>query len=376
MKKRFCLNFAGIFLLLFFTSLSGLLLSCSDNSPDPELDGGRELVVPNPDLDDELDDENDEIVPEPGDGDGDEEEPPAPDPKAVLLTARVESEREIVFEFSEPVTVQSLSFDPVMEIYSLEEGSTVKVLLEEDLEPGFRFTADLEVEDEWENTITEQRSLISINKRFPELLINELRTEWSNPRTEFIEFMILTDGNLGGLRVFVSSNTRSPMIYEFKPVEVEQGELVVLHLRTLEDSCKDEYGQSLDESGGRDSSTTARDIWIPGSAKLLRKTDAVYVMDMDDKVLSAVMISETPDSLWTRDHFAEAAEFLFKQGAWKSPAGEICTPADAVSSADVGSAATKSISRDKSMENSKTTVDWFVTAAGGASPGQPNTPRE
>ena len=213
-----------------------------------------------------------------------------------------------------------------------------------------------------------------ISHKAPALQINELRTEFqgSSNRAEYIEFKMLSAGNLGGLRVFAVSN-KNPMIYEFEPAEVQAGEYVVLHLRTLEETCKDEYGGSLDESGGTDSSPTARDIWIPGSNKLLHKTDAVYVMDENGRVLDAVMITDMPNSEWN-SQFAEAAAFLFSHGAWKSTTGTSPGPADAVDSSGIGQAMTRSISRTETKENTHTAADWYVTPNSGATPGRPNNP--
>jgi len=307
-------------------------------------------------------------------------DPEIPGPKPELpkpssfLSANIISETEINFEFTRPVQVVSLSFVPELEIDSIEEGSTVTVLLEKSPAPGIIIKAVLLAEDEVGNIISVLSSLRSRNYRVPELLINELRTEYSKPRAEYIEFKILTSGNLGALRLFAAGNTKNPMIYEFPPVEVAAGEYVVLHMRTLEDSCVDELGEQLDESGGRDSCPTARDLWIPGSTKLLHKTDAVYVMDQDDRVLTAVMLSETPDPWWKKDHFVAAAGFLFNQNAFKSIEGGICSPIDAVSSANIKTSYTRSISRDETVENSNTAADWYVTVTGGASPGLPNNP--
>jgi hypothetical protein len=185
---------------------------------------------------------------------------------------------------------------------------------------------------------------------------------------------MLSGGNLGALRVFVAGNDKDPLLYEFEPVEVKEGEYVVLHLRTLEGAlCKDEYGENLNESGGTDSCPTARDFWIPGSAKLLHKTDAVYVLDQDDWVLDAVMLAESPALLWDKTYFSDAAEFLFSQGAWKSATGTVCGPVDAVNSSGITS--TKSISRDETAENTHTAADWYVTATSGTTPGLPNNPK-
>ena len=294
-------------------------------------------------------------------------------PPLAFLSCATVSQTRIDFEFSLPVQVVSLFFDPALEIDSVEEGSTVSVHFGESLKPGLRLAAEITAEDEFGRTIYAPAALLVKNDRVPGLLINELRTEYSKPKSEFIEFKMITSGNLGSLQVFIAGNYKIPMVYEFRPVEVAAGEYVVLHLRTLDDECRDEYGGSLDESGGTDSSPSARDFWIPGSTKLLHKTDAVYVTDQEGKVLDAVMISETPDPWWAKDYLAQAAEFLFSLDAWKSPAGEVCSPADAVSSSEIRTAATRSISRDETLDNTNTRAGWYVTGTGGATPGLPNS---
>ena len=298
-----------------------------------------------------------------------------PDPEPSLLSVKMVSETEIYFEFSGPVDIVSLSFEPFLAIGSVENGRTVKVVLEEYPGPGILITADLTAEDAWGNTIELQVPFRSRNNRTPDMLINELRTEYSGLRSEFIEFKIKSSGNLGALRVFACGNYKNPLVYEFSPAEVTKDDYVVVHMRTLESLCVDEYGDDPAESGGTDSCTTAWDFWVPGSTKLLHKTDAVYVLDQDDKVVCAVMLSETPDTWWKKDYFAQAAGFLFNQNAWKSPAGDICTPMDAVSSANINTALTRTISRDETVENTNTCADWYITANSCATPGQKNNPK-
>jgi len=291
----------------------------------------------------------------------------------LFLNCKAVSGDEIEFEFSQPVTVKSVSFEPALAVASVEDGSTVRVRLDENTEPGMRFTADLLAEDADRNTINVLVPFRSRNDRMPSLVINELCIEYSKPKSEYIELKMKSAGNLGAIRLFIVGNYKQPLVYEFIPVEVKEGEYVVLHLRTLDEACNDEYGESLDESGGTDSSPTARDIWIPGSTKLLHKTDAIYLLDQDDKVLDAVMISETPDSWWNKDYFAEAAEFLFRHNAWKSADGKICSPQDAVRS--TGTTATRTICRDETVENTNTAADWYITATSSATPGKPNSPK-
>ena len=370
-----------IFRNILLSALVFLFLFCScsggtdPGGSAPQEKGGKEKEAGNP-YEDEDESEDDET-------EGDEtksnnvennegiseKNPPAP----IFLHCKTVSENEIVFGFSQPVSLVSLDLKPDLEFEKIEEGKSVKVKLTGNPEPALTVKADLQVKDVYGNTVREQLSFRTRNNRVPHLQINELRTESSKPKAEFIEFKMLSDGNLGALRVYVAGNYKNPLLYEFKPVEVKEGAYVVLHLRTYEDSCLDELGESLGVSGGVDSCPTARDFWIPGSSKLLHKTDAVYVLDQDDRVLDAVMISDNPSSTWNKNYFAEAAESLFSKGAWKSPAGTVCSPADAVVSSVT--TLTRSICRDENVENTHTAADWYITVNSGATPGKENNPK-
>jgi hypothetical protein len=289
----------------------------------------------------------------------------------VFLACRAVSDTEIDFEFSMPVKLVSLYFSPELAVDSVEEGSVIRVNLNESPSPGERLTADLLVEDSGGNTINVLVPFRTRNNRIPALSINELRTEYSKPKAEFIELKMLKAGNLGAVRVYIAGNTKSPMVYEFPPVEVKEGEYVTLHLRTTEESNKDELGDNLGESGGVDSSPEGRDLWRPGSEKTLHKTDAVYLLDQDDKVISAILIAENPDPWWDKEHFAQAADFLHKQGVWKSAEGNVPGPADVFISTKT--TLTRSICRDESIPNSNSAADWYITANSSATPGKPNS---
>jgi hypothetical protein len=290
----------------------------------------------------------------------------------VFLNYRAVSEDEVEFVFSEPVKLTSLNFEPALDVASIEDGETVRVKLEENLSPGVVITVDLLVEDPKKNTINVLVSFRSRNNRMPALAINELRTEYSNPRSEYVEFVTKSAGNLGGMRVFIAGGSQKPSIYEFSPVEVAKDEYIILHLRKMDEACKDEYG-NLDESGGNDASPKARDFWIPVTNKLINKTAGfVYVLDQDDRVLDAIMHSEKADNWWTKDYLAEAAEFLHGQGAWTAPSGNICTPADAINS--TGTTLTRTICRDENTEDTNTAAVWYVTVTSGATPGTRNNP--
>jgi hypothetical protein len=295
----------------------------------------------------------------------------------LYLNCRAVSQNEVEFVFSQPVTVKYVNFEPELLVDSLENGSTVKVKLKEKPEPGKMIITDLLAEDDKKNTINVLVSFRARNDRMPELVINEICTEYANAtagkKDEFIEFKMKSTGNLGAMRVVINGNSAAAKqtVYEFSPVDVKKDEYVVLHLRTFDESNKDEY-DALDESGGLTASPFARDFWIPGNTKLLHKTAMIYVLDQDDKVIDAVMLSEKPDTWWTKDYLAETAEFLFNSGAWVSPDGGICGPQDAVISTDATN--TRTICRDEFAENTGKAKDWYVTVTSGATPGKQNNP--
>jgi hypothetical protein len=292
----------------------------------------------------------------------------------VFLGCKAVSAGEISFQFSLPVKVVSLNMSPDLKTASVDEGSTVTVHLAEAAAGGERLIVDLLVEDDEGNTLNVLVPLRTRNDRIPRLLLTELRTEYSKPKAEFVEFKTLEAGNLGALRLFIAGYYKKPLVYEFSPVEVGAGEYILIHLRTLEEGTVDETGSDLNLSDGTDAAAGGRDFWIPGSEKFLHKTDAVYFLDQDDEVIDAVIISEKPDPWWNKNYLAEAADFLYKKGAWASPDGSIPSPAGAVINT-IKTSMTNSISRDEHAEDTNRAADWFLPGASGITPGKPNKAR-
>ena len=293
----------------------------------------------------------------------------------VFLDSQSISSTEMLFEFSQDVRVVSLYFDPVREIESIEEGSEVKVIFSKPLEEGIKITADILVEDSDRNTLNVIVPFRARNDRMPRIVFNELRTEYSKPKVEFAEFYTLEAGNLGAMRLFIAGQSHSTPVYEFPPVEVKAGEYIVLHLRKIEEECADETGSNLALSGGTESQDDARDLWVPGATKLVRKTDALWLMDQDDRIIDAVILSENHGAKWENEKITAAAELLGRKNAWlpssgNSAAGWSPSPSDAVISA--GTTNTRTICRDESLDPERRAKNWYITATSSASPGKPN----
>jgi hypothetical protein len=296
----------------------------------------------------------------------------------VFLACKVVSSREINFQFSLPVRVVSLNFEPPVPVESRSDGEVVNVVLEEALNVGESIVADILVEDDVGNTLNVLVPFRAWNDRIPKLVINELQDDYAkDARIEFVELRTLSAGNLGAIRLFITSYTKNPLVFEFPPVEVEAGEYVCIHLRTVDEGTVNETGPDLNLSAGR-YATEGRDFWIPGSTKFLHKTDVVYLLDQDDNIIDAVMMSESPDSWGTgsKEHFVTAADLLHKQGAWIAADGGIPGPQDAIPSQN--KTASRSISRDETVPDTNSAADWYITAHTtknpGATPGKENNP--
>ena len=292
----------------------------------------------------------------------------------VFMECRPVSPREIVFKFTTPVKVVTLFFDTDLEVESVGEGSEILVCFSESPGEGVKITADILVEDADRNSLNVIVPFRSRNDRMPALVFNELRTEYSKPKVEFVEFLVPESGNLGAMRLFIAGHSLVKPAYEFPPAEVKAGEYIVLHLRTVEDGCVDETGEDLSLSGGTEAQTNARDFWLPGTAKMLRKTDALWLMDQDDRIIDAVLLSEASGPEWSSDKIAEAAEFLAIKKAWLPASGEntgALVPSDALISS--GTTNTRTICRDESIPPKPRAANWYITATSSATPGKPNS---
>jgi hypothetical protein len=292
----------------------------------------------------------------------------------VFLDCTAVSPTEITFRFSRPVKVASLRFEPPLAVGAVIEGKNVSIVLDEPMAGGARIIADILVEDAGGNTLNVLAPFRARNDAMPRLVINEIRTEYSKPKVEFVELKTLSAGNLGGMRMFLAGDSGGDPFWEFPPVQVKAGDYLVIHLRTLDPNSRDETGDNLaltPFTADNEAQTTARDFWIPDSKKhLSKKAGTVFFLDQDDKVLDAVMFSENPDPWWQDEKYAQTAEFLREQGAWLAADGSIPGPADAVSSKYT--TATRSLSRKDGEKDTNTAQDWYTTAASCATPGRVN----
>lgn len=224
---------------------------------------------------------------------------------------------------------------------------------------GFPYTLFAQAEDESGNSITFSFSFAGYNERVPSILLNEVRTEYSKPKVEFIELKVCEDGNIGGVVLYNAYDGEEAM-YIFPSVEVKKDDFIVLHYRTIEENCINEL-TSLDQSEGTESNSLAWDFWVDGTSARIGKNDVILLKkSYSGEILDALLLSESEREEWKTEEFEKAAKSAYDCGKWKSgyaPSDAFCTDSVTV---------TRTLSR---QDNGS----WIVTATRGASPGCENS---
>lgn len=138
------------------------------------------------------------------------------------------------------------------------------------------------VEDQVGNTLTFTTKFSGYNPRIPKLIMTEvfISNESSNKtkyRTEFVEFLALSDGNLSNLKLY-SASKGIDKGYDFPSVEVRKGEIILVHLRTKGEGCISEEGEDLSLATGGNSNNGVRDLWSANTEACLTKAADTMVL--------------------------------------------------------------------------------------------------
>jgi len=186
----------------------------------------------------------------------------------MLIEARQESAQKLVFAFDEPVRFDSRNVQVQPQGISVEaeaSDSEVKMQLEPAPRPGDPIVISGAFEDACGNSTRIQVQFTAFNDHPARLTLTEVQPGKNSskkaPHRDYIEFLVLESGNLGGMTVQWASTTKL-MSYAFPACEVRRGEVLVLHLAPEGiPEEKDETGTDLGLSGGIDASAAGRDFW-------------------------------------------------------------------------------------------------------------------
>ncbi len=196
-------------------------------------------------------------------------------------------------------------------VSALEDG-TVIITLEQDMQVGQGYEFYSEVRDKTGNSLTLAVPFAGYNSRVPDLVMTEIQTESvSSQRTtekeagiyrnEFVEILVLKGGNLAGLEL-CSAYDGETKKFEFPPVEVQTGEIFVVHMRARGNGCISETGDDLNAATSSYTTAGVRDLWTDIETTTLgNKTDIILLRNRADrKLLDAVMYRASTIEAWTK----------------------------------------------------------------------------
>jgi hypothetical protein len=282
-----------------------------------------------------------------------------------LLSFIREAEGTIILGFNEEVSPISfqIAFGPAIEDVQTE-GKSLRVIPGAGEIPGTAYLLEGFVKDGNANSLGLTVPFWGKNNEIPKLIINEFLPQGSSSHPDFIEFAILSDGDLAGLCVADGTSGSREKRFVFPACRVHSGEFVVLFM-----------GKGGEEAGAKLPAGTK--FWCHPEAPGLSGNNGCIVLSAnpEGEILDAVLYSNR--SVANEDDyggfgslgFYASALALSKGAAWLFDAE--LKPEDCVN--PTGTTSTRSIGRNPDRIDTNGKADWAITITRGASPGASNS---
>lgn len=303
-----------------------------------------------------------------------------------LVDFAITGSNTLTMTFSQKVTVSEMKVagtDITPEDFVTLNTQPDEILITENEDGTFRYVMSFQdgfdcgnsyvlyavVEDDYGNSLSFSSGFSGYNDTIPTLALSEVRTEYDSkkPRFEFVELYVLEDGNTAGMMVEVYYGSKKNE-FIFPAVDVHQGEFLVLHMRTPDESAFNELGD-INACTAADSCADARDFWYPSESKTLGSTGVILLRERENgRIADALLYAESSKASWPKDEMKAAAQSALLAGLWE----EGSEPSDAVCSDSC--TATRTLSRkDYSTVGA---AAWIVVAQKGETPGKVNSLKE
>ena len=211
------------------------------------------------------------------------------------------------------------------EIQPSEDGRTIEIVLQEECVVGKGYELYGTVADKTGNTLTFCVPFTGFNSHLPELIMTEVQLKYAKGRSggadvyrgEYVEFLVLSDGNLGGLELEGAVDGEAKK-YCFPAVEVTAGQIFVVHLRTAGEGCVDER-DNLDEATAPHSAVGILDLWSDNtSARFNDNADVIVLKNgTSGAVLDALMYADANTLEWKKSALI-LAEQAVRAGVYES----------------------------------------------------------
>ncbi len=242
--------------------------------------------------------------------------------------------------------------------------------------PGREYRLEATASDGRGNSTSFLAGFYGFNPRVPRVIVNELTPRGSSDHPDLLELKTLSDGDMGGLVLYVGTPSSFDARLVFPSFDVRQGAFIVVHCRPTGDPAEVDESGDIGASGGIDASPSARDFWLRGCAGLGGNNGVVTIYERPGgPMLDGLLYSNrTSDSDERYRGFGgaavlERAEELVRDGGWRI-AGSRVSPEDAID--PDGSTATRSICRSSTSVDTDGRGDWHIVPTRGASFGAEN----
>lgn len=267
------------------------------------------------------------------------------------------------------------------------EDRMLRVSIQDADDPGREYFIEGRVEDDSGNSLWFILPFYGFNNSRAVLVLSEFINENSKSRYEKVELYVSQAGNLGGITVYNGAAGEHKAKMVFASQEVEAGEYLVVHFRSLEgDDAEtgqvDEYGteeEVLNRASSPQATANVRDFWAEGSQGLSDTNGALSIYhnpSAEAELMDAMLYSNRsfdPDS----DHGSFGTAYtwavmqaIFKAGGWVAE-NDTIRPEDCLRTE--ASTSTRSLNRDPLFSDSNSPSDWHIVPTGKSSFGKENS---
>lgn len=311
----------------------------------------------------------------------------------------VHNSRMLQMDFTKKVQIKNVSaydmntednYSLVKTTYS-DDGKSAFFEMEKKSVVGDYYVLEGLIVDEHGNSLTFSIPFCGYNENPAKVILSEVRNAYGTAnvkdeegisqkvhRSEYVELYVLKSGNLCGIEI-CSAGDGEEKKYSMPSVEVQSGEYITVHMRTIDADGFDgegmisELNENLTLSTHEDSCFYARDLWSENLKSCFTDSDIIYLKNFyDNKILDALVFAKSNISTW-KDNFQDVVNAVQLSGVWGSeviPLNGVCS--DNITS----SAATRSFSRQNIDEciqafNNKTKITngkdvWIITSNSGS----------
>ena len=180
------------------------------------------------------------------------------------------------------------------------------------------------VEDDIGNTLTFCVPFVGYNSTVPKIIMTELQIKYQKAtskgnviyRGEYVEFLALESGNLAGLEL-ISAADGDEKKFVFPAIEVNQGEIFLVHLRTIGEGCYNELEDDLNLATAPHSKDGVRDLWSESTVAHFNDSSDIILLrnTVDGSIMDGVMYAAAEASEW-KSSVAESAVAISDAGLY------------------------------------------------------------